>query len=235
MPARRATALLTIVAALLAPAAARADGDPASDVLLLQDAYLPYFPAPAKPLAQTLRRLLDETRRAGYEMKVALIQSQGDLGAYPELFGKPAPYAKLLESEITFKVKRPHLLVVMPAGLAGRNLGPQAEALLAKVRVDTAAKSDGLVRAALEAVARIATANGHPTQVPAVKAQKQAAAKGGGDSHTLLYVLAGVIVLLGIALVAVSVRVRRSDDDVLGQQDDDDDGAAAGEHGQEGE
>jgi hypothetical protein len=235
MPARRATALITIVAALLGPAAARGDGDPASDVLLLQDAYLPYFPAPAKPLSRTLQRLLDQTRKAGYPMKVALIQSQGDLGAYPELFGKPSPYAKLLASEIAFKVKRPHLLVVMPAGLAGRNLGPQADALLAKVRVDTAARSDGLVRAALEAVARVASANGHPTQVPAVDAEKVAAAKHDGDSHTLLYVLAGVIVLLGIALVAVSVRIRRSGEDVLGQDDDDGDGAAAGQHGQEGE
>jgi LPXTG-motif cell wall-anchored protein len=231
MPARRATALLTIVAALLAPAAARADGDPASDVLLLQAAYLPYFPAPAKPLSQTLQRLLDRTGKAGYPMKVALIQSQGDLGAYPELFGKPAPYAKLLASEIAFKVKRPHLLVVMPVGLAGRNLGPQADALLAKVQVDKTAKSDGLVRAAIEAVARVATANGHPTQVPAVKSEKAVTAKTGGDSHTLLYVLAGVIVLLGIALIAVSVRTRRSAEDVLGERDDDGDGAAAGEHG----
>ena len=233
---RRATALLTIVAALLAPAAARADGDPASDVLLLQDAYLPYFPPPAKPLSQTLKQLLDEVRKAGYPMKVALIQSQGDLGAYPELFGKPAPYAKLLASEIVFKVKQPHLLVVMPAGLAGRNLGAQGDAAIAKVTVDKAAKSDGLVRAAISAVAQVATANGHRTAVPDVKNAAKPAAKGsGGSSHTLLYVLAGVIVLLGIALIAVSVRTRRSAEDVLGQHGDDVDGAAAGEHGEERE
>jgi hypothetical protein len=214
---RRATALLTAVAALFAPAIARADGDPASDILLLQDAYLPYFPAPAKPLSQTLTRLLAQVRKAGYPMKVALIASAGDLGAYPEMLGKPAPYARLLEREIVFKVKQPHLLVVMPQGFAGRNLGPQAATLLARIQIDTAAKSDGLVRAALEAVARIATANGHPTQVPDAKSATSTA---GGSSNTLLYVIAGVIVLLGIALVAVSVRSRK---DVLGEQRDDGD------------
>ena len=44
MTPRRATALLAAAAVLLAPAAARADGDPASDVLLVQDAYLPVLP-----------------------------------------------------------------------------------------------------------------------------------------------------------------------------------------------
>lgn len=218
MTPRRATALLTAIAVLLAPAAARADGDPASDVLLIQDAYLPYFPAPVKPLAQTLTRLLAQVRKAGYPMKVALIQSAGDLGAYPQMLGKPAPYANLLASEIVFKVKQPHLLVVMPDGFAGRNLGPEAAGLLAKITIDQSAKSDGLVRAALEAVARLATANGRPTQVPEVKTT--AKQSGGGSSHTALYVVAGIIVLLGIALVAISVRSRK---DVLGEQRDDGD------------
>lgn len=207
------------MAVLLAPAAARADGDPASDVLLIQDAYLPYFPAPAKPLAQTLTRLLAQVRKAGYPMKLALIQSAGDLGAYPEMLGKPAPYAKLLASEIVFKVKRPHLLVVMPDGSAGRNLGPGAEGLLAKIAIDKSAQSDGLVRAALEAVARIATANGHPTQTPEVKTTEKRSG-GGSSSNIALYIVAGIIVLLGIALVAVSVRSRK---DVPGEQGDDGD------------
>ena len=42
---RRALLTAVLIAALAIPAAARADGDPASDVLLLQDAYLPYSPA----------------------------------------------------------------------------------------------------------------------------------------------------------------------------------------------
>jgi hypothetical protein len=208
--ARRATALVSLLAVLIVPVGARADGDPASDVLLFQDAYLPYFPAPDKPEAQTLTRLLAQVRRDGYPMKVALIQSAGDLGAYPDLLGKPADYAKLLQREIAFRVKRPHLLVVMAdGGLAGRNLGPAADTLLAKIQIDTAAKSDGLVRAAIAAVAQTATANGHKTATPEIKATPKPATSGGGASHTLLYVVAGVIAALGLALVAVSLVIRR--------------------------
>jgi hypothetical protein len=204
---RRATTLISLVAALLAPAAAQADGDPASDVLLFQDAYLPYFPPPSKPEAQTLTRLLAQVRRAGYPMKVALIQTAGDLGAYPDMLGKPDDYAKLLSSEIAFRVKHPHLLIVMAeGGLAGRNLGKGAD-VVGDVRIDTAAQSDGLVRAALEAVAKVASANGHETAVPDIKANAQPAT-GGGTSHVALYVIAGVIVVLGLALIAVSLRIR---------------------------
>jgi tRNA(Ile)-lysidine synthase TilS/MesJ len=42
--------------------------------------------------------------------------------------------------------------------------------------------------------------------VPEVTAP--AGASSGSSSHTLLYVLAGIIVALGIALIAVSVRTR---------------------------
>lgn len=232
MTARRATALLSLVAALLTPALAHADGDPASDVLLFQDAYLPYFPAPSKPEAQTLSRLLEQVSRDGYPMKVAVIQTSGDLGAYPDLFDRPEDYAKLLESEIVFRVKKPHLLIVMPGGLAGRNLGPDAQEVLDDIEIDTEAQSDGLVRAALEAVAKIASANGHPTEVPDVEADE---VPGDGESHTALYVAAAIIVLLGLGLIAVSIRVRRltlaesPSEDVEGQQDDDGDGPAAGQ------
>lgn len=203
MTARRVTALLCAAAALTAPVAARADGDPASDVLLFQDAYLPYFPAPSQAEAETLERMLREVKAKGYPMKVALIQTRGDLGAYPDLFGRPADYAELLSGEIAFRVRNPHLLIVMAeGGLAGRNLGAEAEALLADIEIDTEEQSDGLVRAALEAVAAVAGANGHPTEVPEIEADAGPAAE--GQSHTALYVISGVIVLLGIALIAVS-------------------------------
>ena len=208
MTARRATALLSLLVALAGAAAARADGDPASDVLPFQDAYLPYFPSPGRPEAQTLNRLLAQVRRDGYPMKVALIGGAGDLGAYPELLGRPADYAKLLAGEIAFRVKRPHLLVVMArGGLAGRNLGP-GDAVLDDIEIDRAAQSDGLVRAAIEAVARVASANGHQTEVPEIKADPAPARGDDGPSHVALHVLAGVIVALGLALIAVSLRIR---------------------------
>ncbi|MCW2968500.1 MAG: hypothetical protein JWM71_2272 [Solirubrobacteraceae bacterium] len=209
MSPRRATALLCLVGLLCAPAAALADGDPASDVLLIQDVYLPYSPQPSKPLAKALTGLVASVKRAGYPMKVALIETRGDLGAYPELFGQQQRYAKLLASEIVFRVHHPHLLVVMASGFGALNLGPKATGLLRRIKVDQGAQSDGLVSAALQAVAKVASANGHPTQVPRVQAAP--ASKGSGSSsHTALYVVAAIIVVLGIALIAVSVRTRRS-------------------------
>lgn len=192
-----------IAAALAAPAAALADGDPASDVLLLRDLYLPYAPPPAKAPAKALERMLGTLRAQGYPFKVALIESRGDLGAYPELFGKAPQYAKLLESEIVFKVRHPRLLVVMQgAGLAGRNLGAKGDAIVRSITADPAARSDGLVKAATEAVAKLAAAGGHPVKVP----QATSTASSKGSSHTALYVIAAIVVLAGLALVAVSVR-----------------------------
>src|SRR4051794_4631948 len=156
-----------------------------------------------------------------------MIQTQGDLGAYPELFGKTDKYAKLLEREIVFKVKRPHLVIVMPQGLAGRNLGPKGDAILKAIKVDAAKKSDGLVAAATQAVDQIAAANGHPLK----GASKSSG--GGGSDHTLLYVLAGVIVLLGLGLIVVSIRARRASQDVAGEAGDDGDGAGPEQDGDE--
>jgi len=197
---------LVLLAALAAPVPALADGDPASDVLLLRDAYLPYAPPPAKDKAKALEGLLAQLRKQRYPIKVALIETPGDLGAYPQLFGKPAPYAKLLESEIVFRVHKPRLVVVMQgAGIAGRNLGAKGDAILAAIKPDAAAKSTGLVDAATKAVEQLAAAGGHHVTAPSATGKD-----GGGSSHTALYIIAAIVVLAGIGLVVVSVRKPRA-------------------------
>src|SRR3979409_1854358 len=99
---RRATAIALLLAALTMPSAARADGDPASDVLLLQDAYLPYYPAVPKATADALNATLKQTRQKGFPLRVAVLASPNDLGSVPQFFGRPQPYAQFLESEIAF-------------------------------------------------------------------------------------------------------------------------------------
>jgi len=197
---------VTLAALLAAPAAALADGDPASDVLLLRDSYFPYSPPPSKPAQAQLQKLLAALRKDNYPVKVAMIETRGDLGAYPDLFGKAPQYAKLLEREIVFKVKHPRLLVAMQGQpLTGRNLGPKADAILAQIKTDPAAKTDGLVKAATDAVSKLAAADGHQVSVPGAKAENSS----GGSSHTALYIIAAIVVLAGIGLVAVSVRKPR--------------------------
>src|SRR5205085_7489108 len=53
MPARRIVSLALCLLAL-APAAAHADGDPASDFLLQQDAYYPYAPKTSPQMRKAL-------------------------------------------------------------------------------------------------------------------------------------------------------------------------------------
>ena len=63
--------------------AARADGDPASDVLLTENVFLPFTPAVSTALARTLTTTVARAHAAGYPIKVALIESAMDLGADP--------------------------------------------------------------------------------------------------------------------------------------------------------
>jgi hypothetical protein len=209
----RRAALLALVLLAALPAAAPADGDPASDVLLAQDAYYPYAPKVAKPLATALDALLKRVRTAGYPIKVAMIETPADLGAYPSLFGDTQRYADLLAKEISFNSK-PHLLVVMPSGFAGDNLGPKVDSALQGIEIDQAAKSDGLAKAALAAVAKIATSNGHPTPVPAAAGTRIAASKASSKRSTpSLLVYGGPVVLVLIAVGVLLLVGRRNEEE----------------------
>jgi hypothetical protein len=213
----RPIALLALCALLLAPAAARADGDPASDFLLQQDAYYPYAPKTSPNLRKALDGLLKRARAGGYPMKVALIESAGDLGSYPQLFNDPQRYANLLAQElstITHGNKQSdqlHLLVVFPSGFAGSGLGDAVNKALGPVSINADAQSDGLAQAALEAVARVATANGHRTPIPPEAKAKLAATKKStkrSGPPIVVYILPVLLVLVA-ALVAGRVARRR--------------------------
>ena len=204
----RRAALIALAALSLLPAAASADGDPASDVLLAQDVYYPYAPKASPQMSKALNGLLARVRKAGYPMKVALIQTPADLGAYPNLFGDTQSYANLLAKEIAFN-SRPHLLTVMPTGFGGDNLGANVNAALKGIKIDQAAKSDGLIQAALAAVARIATANGHQTPVPPEAGAALGASKASSKRSTPSVLVYGGPVLLTLIAIGVLIVVGR--------------------------
>jgi LPXTG-motif cell wall-anchored protein len=207
----RKLALAAAVLTLIAAPAAHADGDPASDVLPSQDAYYPYSPAASKPLSAALDQLLAQVRKGGYPLKVAMIGSAADLGSYPTMFNNPQEYTNLLASELPTNphgaVKDElHLLVIMPGGFGGKNLGDRVDEALGPVEIDVEGQTDGLVRAGLEAVARLATVNGVKTEVPSVASGDDG--DGGGSNTLLLVVIGVVIVLLVAALLVVRRRTR---------------------------
>ena len=200
----RRAALVALAVLALLPAGAGADGDPASDVLLAQDVYYPYAPKVSKQLTTALDTLMKRVRRSGYPMKVALIQAPSDLGAYPNLFGDTQSYTNLLAKEIAFN-SHPHLLVVMPSGFGGDNLGGGVDSALKGITVDGAAKSDGLAKAALAAVARIASANGHQTPVPPEATAALGSSHASSKRSTPSVLVYGGPVL--IALIAVGALI----------------------------
>jgi hypothetical protein len=134
------------------PAGALADGDPASDTLYSGDVYFPYSPKVSGTLGRSMVRVLRTARRRHYPFKVALIQTPADLGAYPSYFGHPRKYAKLLFGEIEGYGGPTHLLVVMPQGFGGWNLGSHWRREVRHIRVNADRRSDGLAEAAVQAV-----------------------------------------------------------------------------------
>jgi hypothetical protein len=199
--------VLVVAAALaLAPATAQADGDPASDVLLLQDVYLPYAPGIPTPLGKTITDLLKTTRKAGFPLKVAIIADPKDLGAVPQFFGKPQSYAPFLESEIAFNTKKP-LLTVMSTGYGGAALPPGATAVFKNLGTPKSASGEDLGRGAVAAIVKLSAAAGHP--VPAPKLPK--ATSGGGGGSTSPIIVFGVPVAL-LALGGALMALRRRQD-----------------------
>ena len=110
-----AVAVCVLLAAAWHPQPARADGDPASDVLLYQPVYFPYQPAPAA-VKRRLTGLVRSANSQGYQVRVAIVQSPRDLGSVSELFAKPpAVYARFLSAELTSAWSH-RVLVVFPTG-----------------------------------------------------------------------------------------------------------------------
>jgi hypothetical protein len=133
--ARRAAALVAVGLFLALPGAARANGDPASDYLLVRDSFLPFTSGIDKGAAERLDETLKAADKGDYKIKAAIIHAPTDLGTAFSLFRKPQRYAQFLGLELSF-VYRGRLLVVMPNGYGYAVNGkpdPKANRVLARV------------------------------------------------------------------------------------------------------
>jgi hypothetical protein len=208
-------ALVLAAACAVAAPAARADGDPASDVLLFQRVFLSYFkPDPATDTAE-LKRVVGEANRRGYPIRVALIGGKGDLGSVPSFWRKPQQYVEFLGQELSvLPVAKPYksrVLVVMPngygLGLNGKALTAERGALKGVATPEAA--GENLSAGAIRAVQALAAAKGiHiAARIPKGSAGGDG---GGGGSHTTLELAGVAVMLLAVgAALEIARRLRR--------------------------
>lgn len=213
---RRCLLPLLVAAVLVHVLPAWADGDPASDVLLGQDVFLPYAPnSVSKPMEDALTATLERARKRGFAMKVAVIADRRDLGSVGQLIGEPQQYADLLTEELSLNVTHgrrlaaPRVLTVLPTGLGGNNLGDTAGDALQGVAPDPDGGPDGLARTAAVAVGRLTEAAGKPIAMPELPEAGSAGSGGGGVPSAVLF---GVPVLL-LVVVVIGLNARMGKDD----------------------
>jgi hypothetical protein len=203
---RRLVVALTLVA-LAVPAAALADGDPASDWLPFRNNYV-FAPGAGNIPPADVKRLqtvLLAARRQRFTTKVALIGVRDDLGAVTALWRKPQVYAQFLGKEL-FYLYKGRLLVVMPNGFGVSTQGgrpvPAEEALLRKIAVP-ANGLDNLPDAAIGALQKLATAGNISLPVPAATQAKKK------DTSTRDRITIAIAVVVAAAVVFAARFIRR--------------------------
>lgn len=197
-------ALLLAVLALVGgafPTPARADGDPASDVLLSQPLFVPQDAGLSANDQAQLGALLAAAHRSGYELRVAVIAGAADLGSLPELWRQPQAYAHFLGQELSLNYGG-RLLVVMPNGYGFYSSGGR-HAVEQSALGALAAPGPALGRGALSAVERLAAASGRKLPTPAASAPANRRTSDG--QAWIVFAVGAVIILLAWA---ASLRAR---------------------------
>lgn len=197
--ARRAAALAAVGVFLALPAAARANGDPASDYLLVRNTFLPFTTEIDKDAVDRLEKTIQAADKAGYKIKAAMILAPSDLGTAFSLFRQPQRYAQFLGLELGF-VYRGRLLVVMPNGYGYAVNGkpdPKSSRVLKGVP-PPGADATKEVEAATLAIRTLAAANGHRLEISS-----------GGGSNTRDRITIAAAATAGIAVIAAIALYRR--------------------------
>jgi hypothetical protein len=191
----RRLALVAALALVVVPLA-RADADPASDILYTQRIYLPFFGQKVSPEnAQTLKRTVDKAWSRGDRIKVALIATRNDLGGIFQLWQKPQTYADFLGRELVFLYKG-KLITVMPDGIGVYQYKTDLSGdkkLVGKIKVDPSA--DGIANAATLAVAKLAG-----FKPPPLPDAGGGASSGGTPVWQLVVIIVGGLALLAAML-----------------------------------
>ena len=196
---RLAPIALLLALVLLAPASARANGDPASDVLPFQQVFLPFEAPVSKSAATDLRKTVASANSKGYKIRVALIAFTGDLGTAVSLWRHPQDYSKFLGREIAFSYTG-RLLVAMPSGFGfydqGRPVEKEQQVL---EKIAPGATPTALTESAATAVRALAASAGVTVPKPS----------GSSGTHDRLILGAAVAALLVVLVVPAGLVRRR--------------------------
>ena len=147
--------------------AARADGDPGSDVLVYQNLFVAADSNISIAQQVELGDLLTSASHDGFTIRVAIIARPADLGAITQLWRKPTSYASFLGIELSLAYSQ-RLLVVMPDGFGFNWQGHSTAAayqVLGKIPVKPG--GTGLATSAETAVRALASAVGVRLAAPA--------------------------------------------------------------------
>jgi hypothetical protein len=184
----RRALLLIVVLALVAVPGANANGDPASDVLITQQVFLPVEAPIPQSDQDALTKTVAAANKQGYPIRVAVIAFSGDLGTAVSLWKHPQDYAKFLGSELTF-VYTKRLLIAQPSGFGlyqrGKSVAKEQRVL---ARVQPGRTPAALAQSTTQAVRRLAASNG--IVLPSY------ASKSTAWRDRLLIAAAGVLILL---------------------------------------
>jgi hypothetical protein len=195
----RRAAVLLLALAFLAPGSARANGDPASDVVITDPVFLPFEAPISESAAGELKKTVADATAKGYTIRVAIIAFTGDLGTAVSLWGKPQPYSTFLGREIAFQYPD-RLLVAMPAGFGFYDANKPVDKEVALLRkVSPGNTPTALTESAAEAVRVLAAANG--VQVPKPS--------GGSSTSDRLIILAVALVALAAVILFPARWLRR--------------------------
>src|ERR1700761_4746196 len=151
-------AVFTVCAVGVLAPAARADGDPGSDVLVYQSLFVAADANISVPQQVQLGNLLTSADKSGFPIRVAIISQPDDLGAITALWQKPAAYASFLGTELSLSYAQ-RLLIIMPAGFGFNWEGHSASAAYKVLDgVHIGPGGSGLAVAAVTAVRALAQA-----------------------------------------------------------------------------
>jgi len=189
-----AITVLGLALALATVPLASADGDPASDVLYSTDLYPSYDSGISAANLQALKTTIDDSKRAGYEIRVAVIAKPDDLGAVTSLWAKPKDYARFLGTELGIVYKGP-VLIVMPNGIGFYHANHDTTAAYTALKTIHSGSGNQLASAATDSVATLARQAGHPITPHPISTSSSS------SSRTPLFIGVGAALVIGGALV----------------------------------